>query len=166
MPKIDDPQKLFAHKLSKIYASEREILNILKQTQKEANDRELASGFEHHAQETEQQIQNLDRVFEALGERPEDANPSVVKALRSEHDQFAKQGPPAQLLDAFLASAAATVEHFEISAYEGLITMASAMGEDDVVALLSENLEQEQHTLREVQAAGQKLAQQLVGTTA
>ena len=50
--------------------------------------------------------------------------------------------------------------------YEGLITKAEAMGEDDIVSLLQENLGQEQHTLEEVRAASQKLSQELATQTA
>ena len=64
-----------------------------------------------------------------------------------------------ELLDGALASGGTHVEHYEIATYEGLITDAGAMGEDAVVALLQENLEQEQHTLQEVTRATQRLAQ-------
>ena len=40
------------------------------------------------------------------------------------------------------------------------------MGEQDLVALLQENLEQEQHTLKELQSTAQQLAQQAARTAA
>jgi ferritin-like metal-binding protein YciE len=48
---------------------------------------------------------------------------------------------------------AAETEHHEIAVYEGLIINARAMGRDDVVDLLQQNLEQEQHTLEEVKSS-------------
>ena len=162
MPELKDPKQLFTHKLSKLHASEQEILQMLRKTQKEAKDPELASGFEQHANETEQQIANLERAFEALGEQPEQVKPRVVEGLEIEHDEFMKEGAPKELVDAFLVGAAAHVEHYEISSYEVLITMAQAMGQDDIVALLQENLEQEQYTLQKVQSAAQRLARQVV----
>jgi ferritin-like metal-binding protein YciE len=65
-----------------------------------------------------------------------------------------------------ILSGAADTEHHEISVYEGLITKADAMGDQDVVALLQENLEQEQHTLEEVKRASRQLAQELARQTA
>jgi ferritin-like metal-binding protein YciE len=47
------------------------------------------------------------------------------------------------VLDAFMAGAGARTEHYEIAAYEGLITMADAMGDTKVSEVLTENLEQE-----------------------
>jgi ferritin-like metal-binding protein YciE len=70
------------------------------------------------------------------------------------------------LVDAVILSGASDTEHHEISVYEGLITKAEAMGEQDIVALLQENLEQEQHTLEEVKRASQQLAQELARQTA
>jgi ferritin-like metal-binding protein YciE len=56
---------------------------------------------------------------------------------------------------------AAETEHHEIAVYETLITHAEAMGHEDVVALLRENLEQEEHTLREVQQLARQKATQM-----
>jgi ferritin-like metal-binding protein YciE len=50
-------------------------------------------------------------------------------------------------------------EHHEIAVYEGLITTAEAMGEEDVVALLQENLEQEEATLQKAKQMSRQLAQ-------
>ena len=71
-----------------------------------------------------------------------------------------------ELMDAVLLGAAAKTEHVEIAMYEGLITKAAAMGADEVVALLQENLEQEQHTLEEVKQASQELSRELAAGTA
>ena len=63
-------------------------------------------------------------------------------------------------MDLFLTGAGARAEHYEIAAYEGLITMADAMGEDEVVRLLTENLEEEQAALKTVKTIGKRLAKQ------
>ena len=63
------------------------------------------------------------------------------------------------MLDAFLTGAGARTEHYEIAAYEGLVTMAEAMGEVEVVELLTENLEQEKVALEKLNGIGKRLAQ-------
>jgi ferritin-like metal-binding protein YciE len=62
-----------------------------------------------------------------------------------------------------ILSGAAETEHHEIAVYEGLITHARAMGQDEVVRLLQENLEQEQHTLEEVKQHTEQVARESVG---
>ena len=59
-----------------------------------------------------------------------------------------------------IVSGVCETEHHEIAVYEGLITKAEAMGEQDIVALLQENLEQEEAALKIAQQFGQQLAQQ------
>ena len=56
-------------------------------------------------------------------------------------------------MDSIILAGALETEHHEIAVYEGLIISARAMGRDDVVEILEENLEQEQHTLQEVKEA-------------
>ncbi len=164
MAQLNDPRQLFALKLSKIHAAEKEILDVLQTMRQEASDPEIKQGLERHATETEQQIRNIEQAFSALGEKPQEAKARVVEALRTDHNEFKREAgssTPPEIIDAFLLGAAAHTEHHEISAYESLITMAEAMGEQDIVATLRENLEQEQNMLMQVQRAEQKLAQQL-----
>jgi ferritin-like metal-binding protein YciE len=64
------------------------------------------------------------------------------------------------LIDSVLLQGAVEVEHHEIAVYENLIVNARAMGREDVASLLAQNLEQEQHTLREVSGLQRQFAQQ------
>ena len=77
-------------------------------------------------------------------------------------DMIEKVSP--ELLDGTLAGGATHVEHYEIATYKGLITDAESLGKEDVVALLQENLEQEEHTLMEVERTAQRLAQRAAAT--
>jgi ferritin-like metal-binding protein YciE len=62
------------------------------------------------------------------------------------------------LTDSVILAGAAETEHHEIAVYENLIVHANAHGHEDVVALLQENLEQEQQTLGKVLKASLKEA--------
>ena len=56
--------------------------------------------------------------------------------------------------------------NLEEAAQSDLITEAEAMGQQDIVQLLQQNLEQEQHTLEEVQRATQQLAERQFASAA
>jgi ferritin-like metal-binding protein YciE len=87
-----------------------------------------------------------------------DDKPSpVIEAIDKEGRAQIKRADDALVDDVILAGAAAT-EHHEIAVYEWLIAHVEAMGKPDVVALLRQNLEQEQHTLEEVRSAIQATA--------
>jgi ferritin-like metal-binding protein YciE len=166
MPQISDPKELFKHKLGATLTMEETVLSMLKQLSTRANDTELKQQLSHHHDETEQQIQNLNRVFSALGFRSPEKQPCpAIDGLQQEGQELLQQTAP-ELQDAVILSGCAEVEHHEIAVYDGLITKAEAMEEDDIVSLLQENLEQEEHTLKEVEKAAEKKAKELAEVTA
>jgi ferritin-like metal-binding protein YciE len=137
---------------------ERTALTILKENERVAAGPELKRLFSHHRQETEGQIANLEQAFSALGEEPAGHLCYGMDGMKKEAREVVEKVAP-EFLDGALASGATHVEHYEIATYEALRATAEAMGQDDVAALLTENLEQEQHTLRELEPTAQRLAQ-------
>jgi len=149
MAKIESPRELFINNLGSTLTMENEILEMLEELQEEARDQELKQNLAHHHQETQQQIRNLERVFDALGEEPKGQSCPPIEGLEKDGKQSIKQVDDA-------------LEHHEIAVYNGLIMKAEAMGEEDVANLLRENLEQEEHTLEEVDKKALQLTQQTV----
>jgi ferritin-like metal-binding protein YciE len=160
MAKIADPRELFLHKLGAAYTMEQTVVEMLEKNAEEAQDSELKQKFTHHLDETHQQVTNLERAFEALGQEVKGQACPAIDGLKKEGEHGLRQVDD-PLVDHVLAGGATEVEHHEIAVYNGLITKAEAMGEEDVVALLRENLEQEEHTLKEVETKAEKLTRQL-----
>jgi ferritin-like metal-binding protein YciE len=165
MATIQTPEQLFTHKLGAALTMENTVLEMLGELERTAQRDELKQQFRHHADETRQQLQNLEETFSALGETPQEQPCPTIEGLQQESRQMIKQ-TDTRLVDAVLLSGAAETEHHEISVYEGLITHAKAMGQDDVVGLLEENLEQETHTLDEVKKATKQLASETAAQAA
>ena len=158
--KMSEPRELFLHELGDVLYAERTLVKILPTLQEEASDEELALGFEEHLDETRQHVKNVERAFEKLGEKPIAEKCPGIEGIKQEHDDFvAKESPSQDVLDSFLTGAGARTEHYEIAAYEGLVAMAEAMGEAEVVELLSDNLEQEMTALEKLTTIGKRLAQ-------
>ena len=165
--KMSDPRDLFLHELGDVLYAEKTLVKALPKLQEEASDKELASGFAEHLEETRQHVKNLEQAFEALGEPAKAEKCPGIEGIKKEHDDFvANESPTSEVLDAFLTGAGARTEHYEIAAYEGLVTMARAMGEDDVASLLNANLEQEKAALAKMQTIGKRLAENRVKSTA
>lgn len=164
---MSDPRELFLHELGDVLYAEQTLVKTLPKLQEEAADEELAQGFGEHLEETRQHVKNLEQAFEALGEPAKAEKCPGIEGIKKEHDEFVSNESPSQeILDAFLTGAGARTEHYEIAAYEGLVTMAEVTGEDEVVRLLTENLEQEKKALRKLQTIGKRLAEQGAATTA
>ncbi len=161
MPEMKDPRDLLLHELGDVLYVERTLVKALPKLQKEASDKELAQGFGDHLEETKQHVTNVEQAFEALGEKPKAEKCPGIDGIKQEHDDFVKEESPSPaVLDSFLTGAGARAEHYEIAAYEGLIVAAEAMGEGDVVTLLSKNLAQEKEALKTMKTIGKRLAQQ------
>jgi ferritin-like metal-binding protein YciE len=157
---MSDPRELFLHELGDVLYAERTLVKALPKLQEEASDEELAQGFGDHLEETRQHVKNIEQAFQALGEEAKAEKCPGIEGIKQEHDDFvANQSPSPEVLDAFLTGAGARTEHYEIAAYEGLVTTADAMGEDEVARLLGENLEQEKKALATMQAIGKRLAE-------
>jgi ferritin-like metal-binding protein YciE len=157
--KLETPNDVFTYKLGAALKMEHTVLEMLGKLEEEAQRAELKALLRHHADETRTQVQNLEQAFTKLGLEP-DGNPCpAIEGLDKEGKANIKKAAD-QMVDAVILSGAAETEHHEIAVYEGLITHAEAMGQPEIVALLGQNLEQEQHTLEEVKGATQKLAQE------
>jgi ferritin-like metal-binding protein YciE len=160
MPQIIDPKQLLVHKLGATLTMEQSIVSMLKELSGKANETELKEQLVHHREETEQQIANLNQAFSALGTQPQTQPCPTIEALEREGKELLRQTTP-DLHDAVILSGCGEVEHHEIAVYDGLITIAEQLDHDDVVVLLEENLEQEEHTLKEVEKAFEEQAKQL-----
>ena len=160
MAQIGDPKQLFIHKLGAALTMEETVLSMLEELEQKANEADLKEQLSHHADETRQQIANLGQTFGALGIEQKKQPCPAIEGLEVEGKEMLQQTAQ-ELYDAVILSGCAEVEHHEIAVYDGLITMADEMGEDDIVALLEENLEQEEHTLKEVEKAFEEQAKKL-----
>jgi ferritin-like metal-binding protein YciE len=165
MAQIRDPQKLFEHELGMALGAERKVLTTLRKLERQAQRDELKQQFHHHLEETEGQIRNLEQAMQAIGAQVGSHEADSANGIAVEGEKLIEKVDD-QLIDAVLLGAAAKTEHVEIAMYEGLITKAEAMGADDVVSLLEENLDQEKHTLEEVRAASEKLSKELAAQSA
>jgi ferritin-like metal-binding protein YciE len=157
MTNIDDPHMLFVHNLGAALTMENTVDDMLGQLIEAANDAELKQKLRHHKEETQSQIRNLHQAFEALGQEAKEMPCPAIEGIEKE-GQMNLTMTPDDLNDAVILAGCAETEHHEIAVYENLIVHADAMGHQDVVALLQENLEQEQHTLGEVLKATLKEA--------
>ncbi len=158
MPAMDNPRALFLHELRDILYAERQIEKALPKMAKEAADGDLEEAFRHHRDETREQIENLQKVFEAIGETARGKKCPGIDGIMAEHTEFVSdEKPTPEILDLFLTGAGARTEHYEIAAYSGLVEMAKALGEDRCAELLAANLAQEEATLSKLEAMSRRL---------
>ena len=156
---MNDPRELFLHELKDVYFAENALVKALPEMISEATDKELAKGLDKHLTETRQQVKNLEKVFQAMGQKAQGEKCPGIEGIKAEHDEFMQEERPSpEICDMFLTGAAARAEHYEIAAYNGLISMARGLGERECVSLLDENLKQEKAALQLVESIGKRMA--------
>jgi ferritin-like metal-binding protein YciE len=160
MAEITTPRKLFLHELGDVLYVEQKLADdVLPKLIGEVEDAELKKGLEKHLKETKQHVTNVEQVFDDMGEQPSAEKCIGFEGLKAEHDALVEKSAPG-LIDLVDAGAAARTEHYEIAAYEGLISMARALGERDAVDLLEENLKQEKEALRAVESVAKRVGKE------
>lgn len=153
---LDTPSELMHYQLRTALTMEADSLAALGELTKAAKSKDVKDLFRHHADETREQIDNLHKVFALLEFKDTSAPSPSTKGISKQAESLIGKSA-ATLRDQVTLSCALGNEHYEISAYQGLILPATAMGAGDVVALLRANLDQEVHTSEELQSMLQKV---------
>ena len=143
---ITNAQEKFAHALSVLYDAENQLLEALQQMLEQASDGELRTSFQVHIGETRQQIQNLEQVFNQMGQEPQRVTCEAAQGLVSDAQKSLQEAQSEPVRDTLIADAQAKVEHYEIASYQVLILGAQQLGQDEAAELLRRNLEWEQKT--------------------
>lgn len=154
---MQTPRDLFVHELSDTLSAEHIVLKMLGDLQSESHNDDAKAAYKHHQQETEQQIKNVEKVFEQLGEKPEQTTCHAAVGLKEEHDSLKQEGPSPMVQEMGNLAGAAKTEHYEIASYTALVQMARDLGEKEAVDLLSENLAQEKEMARTVESLAKQV---------
>lgn len=135
---------LFELELKDLYSAEKQLTKALPKMAKAATNAELKEAFESHLEETEGQIERLEKIFDQLGvsySRVEKCK--AMEGLVEEGKKVMEEGLEPHVLDAALIAAAQRVEHYEIAGYGCCRTFAQQLGHQDIADLLQETLDEE-----------------------
>jgi ferritin-like metal-binding protein YciE len=140
---IKSMEDLLLHGLQDIYYAEQQILNALPKMIEKATNRDLVTGLKSHLEETNKQVERLQKVFEKLGKEPSGTQCPAIDGIIKEADATAGEIEDKAVLDAAIVANAQAVEHYEMCRYGTLIAWAEELGHDDIVRFLMTNLNEE-----------------------
>lgn len=143
---ITNLQDKFLHELANVYDAEHRFLEAQQRMLEEASARELQGMLQTHIDQTRQQIQNLELVYNELGQQPKRQTCEAAEGLVAEGQEGMQEAQAGALRDAMIAGAQLKVEHYEVASYRGLLTGARQMGRNEIAGLLLLNLQQEEQT--------------------
>ena len=142
MQSMDD---LFYALLQDSYSAEKELLKALPELAKKSTNKTLQQAFADHRDETEEHLERLERVFEAIGKMPRGKICAAMLGILAEGQHVIDEVEDAAVRDAGIVAAAQAAEHYQIARYGTLRAWAEFLGEDDIVELLGDTLEEKKH---------------------
>ncbi len=143
MAKLNTLQDFLLESLKDLYSAEKQITKALPKMIKAASSEELREAFETHLQQTEEQINRLDKISKTLGKSLSGKKCSAMEGLLQEGKEIMEADCTPEVMDVALISAAQKVEHYEIAGYGCVVTYAQLLGNNKIKDLLSETLDEE-----------------------
>ena len=133
----------FIDEVRDIYDAERQLTRALPKMAKAATMPELKQAFSDHLEETQGQIERLDKVFEAIGERARGKRCEGIAGIIEEGSALMEEEFDEPSMDAALIAAGQRAEHYEMATYGTLVAWARELGHMEAAELLQDNLNEE-----------------------
>lgn len=137
---------LFVHFMRDMYHAEKQGVRQMKQVGRRVENEELKQLLEQHREETEGQIERLEKVFEMLEVKARGTTSDAIQGINEEAKELMEDANDGPTRDLCILAGIQAVEHYEISRYGTMMAWAEALGHKDAVKLLGETLKEEQAT--------------------
>jgi len=137
--------ELFVHMLKDVLFAERQIIKNLPKMAKEAESPELQKAFTAHLEETQGQVERLERIFEMLGKAPRAVTCEAIQGLVDEAKEVIEEADTGPVMDAGLIASGQAIEHYEIARYGTLKAWATELGMPEAAKLLDQTLTEEKN---------------------
>src|SRR6478735_10452246 len=138
---------LLTEELEDAYSAEKQALRCMQKALRKASAEALREGIQMHIEQTQVQIERVEQAMEKISVRPGrkvcEAMRGLVEEAQHEIEEHDEKGP---ILDLVIVAGMQRIEHYEIAAYGTDIALAEALGEREVVDLLTATLEEEKQT--------------------
>jgi len=134
---------LMLNYLQDIYYAEKQSVRGMAKMAKAVDADEIKQAILEHRDQTQGQIERLERVFEMIGKRPRGKKCAAMDGLAQEADETAQEGEKGPVLDAAMIANAQAIEHYEIARYGAMVAWARQIGMNEAVELLQQTLQEE-----------------------
>ena len=148
-------KELLVEELQDLLHAETQLTKALPQMADAAHNPKLKEAFQKHLVQTQGHVERLQQAFKLLGEKAQAKPCKAMQGLVAEGQETIEEGKEKHPLVADLAliTAAQKVEHYEISGYGNVRSLARQIGEIEVAKLLTHTLGDEEsadHLLTEI----------------
>ena len=141
--KIKTLHDALVHELQDLYSAETQLTRALPKMAKASSHEELTEAFEEHLQQTKGHVERLEKALKQLDASTRGEKCKAMEGLIEEGKSTLELDAGDEVRDALIISVAQKVEHYEIAGYGTARTFAKLLGEDKIVSLLADTLEEE-----------------------
>lgn len=134
---------LYIDELEDLLSAETQLVSALPTIIAAVESKELAAALTSHLEETQGQVERLNKVFDLVGEPAKSKTCEAMKGLLKEGATAIADIEKGAVRDAALVGACQRVEHYEMAAYGTTRAFAKTLGYDEQANLLGESLEEE-----------------------
>lgn len=146
--------------LRDILHAEKQLTKALAKMAKKASSEELREAFEEHREVTLEQIERLEKAFDVLGKAPRAKKCEGMFGILEEGKEHLEEDAEPSVLDAVMIADAQKAEHYEIASYGTVIAWAEQLGQNEIVRLLEQTLDEEKETDVKLTELAESLANQ------
>lgn len=136
--------ELFLDCLRDIYWAENHLVKNLPKMSQAASSKQLVTAIEQHLAQTVEHVSRLEQIFELLEQKNIAKKCDAMEGITKEGEgviESTDAGTATRDVGIILSSQ--KVEHYEIASYLGLIQLATTLGLEEVVDILTETLAEE-----------------------
>jgi ferritin-like metal-binding protein YciE len=147
---VSSMYEVFVHELGDVYDAEHRLQEDRESRAESANDGNLKSALQEDHEESRNRIQNIEKVFEKLGEEPERETCQATQGLISEAQSGIGEAESGAVRDLLINAAIIKEELYKSAAYRSIINSVQSLendddspmeGRDEISSLLQENLD-------------------------
>lgn len=143
---LDSLYDLFVDELKDLYNAEGQILKALPKMIRAADSPQLKSTFQEHLEQTRDQVDRLEQIFNQLGYPIRGKKCKGMEGIIDEGKEIMDTSADPAVKDAGLIAAAQRVEHYEIAGYGTVRSYAQMLGNQKAAQLLQQTLDEEGQT--------------------
>ncbi|WP_137290379.1 DUF892 family protein [Natronorubrum halophilum] len=145
--------EMFERELRKLYHAELEILDLHGDLAAAAASDEVEKLFTGHEEETVEQINRIERIFEEFGTEPQAEGSPVMEGILAEKNALVSIEAPAELRDLDVLRTGMMNERFEITVLDQLLLLGSELNlTSSVITELEANRQEAKAALVKMQA--------------
>ena len=140
---LETLRDLYVHELKDLYSAERQMMKAMPRMIKAATNRQLATAFRQHFEQTKAQAKRLEELLASHGETTRGPKCLGMEGVLKEGDEMISEDADEEVRDAGLIAAAQRVEHYEIAGYGCARTYAELLGDKKGAKILDRTIKEE-----------------------